>query len=68
MFFATPTAQAGDAFHTTILNNLLTEEIGLLFGNNGQTEWSNDSTTIVVQLVAGDDVWLACNMPSTITG
>ncbi|KAH3697890.1 hypothetical protein DPMN_085402, partial [Dreissena polymorpha] len=68
IFFATLTAKPGDVFQTTIVKNFPTEDIGLLFSTTGQSGWSHDSTAIVVQLAAGDDVWLACYAQSTITG
>ncbi|KAH3735263.1 hypothetical protein DPMN_041727 [Dreissena polymorpha] len=66
--FASLTAKPGSFFHVKIVKNLPSEEIGLLFSTTVQSGWSHDSTAIVVKLVTGDDVWLACNDQSTITG
>ncbi|KAH3737691.1 hypothetical protein DPMN_044284 [Dreissena polymorpha] len=68
MFTATIAAQPNQGFHVKLVRNSLSDEIGYLFSDNGHSGWNERSTTIVVKLAAGDDVWLACTMPSNITG
>ncbi|KAH3741871.1 hypothetical protein DPMN_048601 [Dreissena polymorpha] len=38
--------------------NFVTEVIGYIFSPNSPSDWTQSTTTIVIQLAAGDDVWV----------
>ncbi|WAR07556.1 C1QT4-like protein [Mya arenaria] len=59
-FAATLTAKPNNGFHVKFVVNSLTNEVGYLFSDTQHSGHFERSTSIVVHLNTGDDVWMAC--------
>lgn len=68
-FSATVTAEPQTSFHIKFVQNSLTEEVGYVFGGD-KDNYTQQSTSFVVHLHAGDMVGMACtgHHNSTIQG
>ncbi|XP_052256956.1 complement C1q and tumor necrosis factor-related protein 9A-like [Dreissena polymorpha] len=70
VFTATLTAMGGKYVNVKIVKNFPTNQIALLFIDNRHSlgNWNQRSTTVVVELAIGDDVWLVCVSASEVNG
>ncbi|XP_052807982.1 complement C1q tumor necrosis factor-related protein 4-like [Mya arenaria] len=67
-FAATLTASPDSYFHMKFVINSLTNEVGYLYADGQHPDFLERSTSIVVRLNAGDDVWIACIYDSHVSG
>ena len=55
-------------FHVGFVKNLANSHVGYLYADGGKGHWQERSTSLVLHLNAGDDIWLSCLGDSTIQG
>ncbi|XP_060592021.1 caprin-2-like [Ruditapes philippinarum] len=55
-------------FHVAFVKNLASNSVGYLYADANQPHWQEKSTSLVLHLNAGDDVWISCLSDSTIHG
>jgi len=67
VFTATLSVSPNNDFHVAFVKNTADNEIGYLYSLN-MNIWVERSTTVLVHLAAGDEVWMVCLTDSRIEG
>lgn len=67
LFTTTLSVQPNNSYHTAFVKNNATNEIGYLY-TDPLNLWLERSTTVLVHLNAGDEVWMICLSDSRIEG
>jgi len=67
VFTATLSVSPNNNFHVAFVKNTADNEIGYLYAENLNV-WTERSTTVLVHLAVGDEVWMVCLSDSRIEG
>jgi len=67
VFTATLSVSRNNNFHVAFVKNTADNEIGYLYAENLNV-WTERSTTVLVHLAVGDEVWMVCVSDSRIEG
>lgn len=67
-FSATFTALPKKEFHIVFVKNLSSNHVGYLYADSNLSFWQERTSSILLHLNAGDDVWLSCLGGSTTAG